>query len=432
MKSKIFKQHKKNLNSSQNDDDDDDIEIDSSETSVSGAKSSKIIIIISSAILITAVIYFIFFGGKKNNPVERLEEIKIGESVTNPTSSVALAPKELIKDLIDAPKDNSTDMLEQPKLPEIPTLPELPKDLSFNSSVLPSFLDVAKPQLKKLQNSNNQLIQNQNNNPEDIKPEPPRDPRRSEIVVESGSGGSITSNDDFAGGIVVLNQNPIDKLEKTENTIIPTMVQDQSITIAQGKMMTAILETAINTEMPGLVRGVISRDVYAESGYNVLIPKGSRIYGNYSTQISRGQGRVQINWTRLIRPDGVNMNIGFIASDQFGRSGIDGETDNRYGSVMVNSLLTSILAVGAAIAVEKFSGNSSNSSTSNPSAGTVTTSGGASAQVITDISKTLANTVGEVISNTIDTRPIIRISQGTRINIIVNADMSIPPMRKDR
>ena len=446
MKSKIFKQHKKDFNPSQHDigeDDDDDVEIDSSETGVASAKGSKMIIIISSAILITVVIYFMFFSGKKNNPIEKLEEVKVGESAINPiTPSSAPASKELIKDLVDVPKGDEANILEQPQLPAVPTLPELPKNLSFNNSVLPAFLDVPKEQPPKTPSENlskdqasNTPQTNQNNNSQEKKPEAleaPQDPRRSAIIVESADGGNIVPRDEFAGGIVVLNQDQIDKLKKTENNIIPTVVQDKTKTITQGKMMTAILETAINTEMPGLVRGVISRDVYAEAGNNVLIPKGSRLYGNYVTQIARGQGRVEINWTRLIRPDGVNMNVGFVAADQFGRSGIEGDIDNRYGSVLTNSLLTSVLAIGGAIAAEKLSGNTSTSTTSNPSVGTVTTSGNPSAQVIADVSKTLVDTVGKVINTTIDVRPVIRVAQGTRITIIVNADMFIPPLRKDQ
>ena len=103
-------------------------------------------------------------------------------------------------------------------------------------------------------------------------------------------------------------------------------------------MLTAVLETAINTEMPGTVRGIITRDVYGESGNVVLIPRGSRLYGSYSSQITRGQGRVEINWSRLMRADGVDVNVTFNAADQFGRSGIEGDVDNKYGSIIGNSM----------------------------------------------------------------------------------------------
>jgi len=126
----------------------------------------------------------------------------------------------------------------------------------------------------------------------------------------------------------------------------------------------------------------------------------------------------------------VDLKVGFVAADQFGRAGIEGDIDNKYGSILTNSLLTSVLAIGGAIAAEKLSGTgSAATTTTNPSTGTATTTSKPSTQVITDVSKALIDTVGQVVGNAIDVKPVIRIPQGTKITIIVNADMSIPPLR---
>jgi type IV secretory pathway VirB10-like protein len=455
MKSKLFKQHQKDLKKTlkknpADEEEDYDAEVDYAESSVSSAKGSKLAVIASSAILITVVVYFLFFKNQTNNTSEKLEEVNTGSTSSNPASPSAggPAPYESLKSLVDTSQDEETYLLERPRLPEIPKLPEILKDLSFNNSILPTFLDIPKdPSLTQSEqtlnpiNNNQALNQNNqnngqngignniNNNQEPI-PEAPRDPRKSPIVVESSGVSDIVSRDQFSGGIVILNQNPIDKLKKTESSIIPTVVSDKTVTITQGKMMTAVLETAINTEIPGSIRGIISRDVYAEAGNNILIPKGSRVYGNYSSEIVRGQGRVEVNWTRLIRPDGVDLKIAFVAADQFGRSGIEGDIDNKYGTVLTNSLLTSVLAVGGAIAAEKLSGNGDTTTTTDPTTGTSTATSSASAQVITDVSRTLIDTVGQVVGNAINVTPAIRIPQGTRITIIVNSDMTIPPIRK--
>jgi len=220
-------------------------------------------------------------------------------------------------------------------------------------------------------------------------------------------------------------------LEKTKSTVVTTYIADRRHTIAQGKLLTAILETAINTEIPGFVRGIISRDVYGESGSDVLIPKGSRLFGTYSSKVARGQGRVEIAWTRLIRPDGVDLTISFNASDQFGRAGISGEVDNKYNATIANSLLTSILAVGATAAAQKLIGGTvDNTTTTNPTQGTTTTTGSATNQAIYDVSKTITGTVGKLIGDTIDVNPVIRVPQGTRVTVIVNADINIPSMSK--
>ena len=459
MKSKIFKKHKKEQAKSQvgeggdieaDDQIDDGTEVEDIEPEVANSKQSKIAILSASSLLIAVVLYFLFFkSGSDNNPSdESLEEVATQIIDRGDNDALPITKDDNIEDIIDFTEDDQVEIFEKPKLPEIPTLPEVPDDLSFNEVVLPVVLDVPDEDNKKIKKnrpqdqgfeedsfSNNSSGSQQGGsgggtpNVETVVKDEVLDPRKSPIMVES-SGSSVLENDDFSGGIFVLNEDSIDSLNASTIQVQASAVKDLSTTIIQGKIMTAVLETSINTEVPGSVRGIVSRDVYAESGKNILIPKGSRLYGAYSTQVVRGQGRVQINWTRLIRPDGVDLNVGFSASDQFGRAGIEGDINNKYGSIIANSLLTSILAVGGAIAAEKLSGNDSSTTTTNPSDGTSTTSSSPSAEVITDVSKTLIDTVGEVIGNAIDARPIIRVPQGTRLTIVVNADMSIPPVRK--
>jgi type IV secretion system protein VirB10 len=181
--------------------------------------------------------------------------------------------------------------------------------------------------------------------------------------------------------------------------------------------------------MPGAVRAVISRDIFGESGNKILIPRGSRLYGAYSSSILRGQARVQIGWTRLIRPDGVSLNINFTVSDQFGRAGIPGDVDNRYSSVISNSLLTSILTVGGVAAAQKLINNNTNSTTTvNQNQGITTTTTNATNQAVYDVTKTILDTIGQIITNSIDLNPVIRIPQGTKVTVIVNSDIKIPPV----
>jgi type IV secretion system protein VirB10 len=258
------------------------------------------------------------------------------------------------------------------------------------------------------------------------------EPRYSPIVVFSDRrDGSPPLGVGQEKNIIVLKEDDIKKIAKTEKNIEVRMIEDRSRTIAQGKLLSAILETSINTEFPGPVRGIITRDVYGESGREVLIPKGSRLYGTYSAEIKRGQGRVNISWSRLLRPDGISLNISLSASDQSGRAGISGEADNRYSSLVANSLLASVLAVaGTAAAQQVMGGNSQTSTTLNASQGTTTTYGNAGNQALYDVTKTIIDIVTGIIKNTIDLNPVIRVPQGTRMTVIVNNDIVVPYMRK--
>lgn len=440
------------------------VEVDNSGPDVANAKGSKMLVLVASAILITVVLYFFFFRGDKTNKVEKIEEVTT-QAVT-PSEGVAPAKPEVVDDF---PAEDY--ILEKPKEPELPKLPELPKDNAGQgfSGILPAFIDVPKeeknasvtppPLIPQTPTQPPSIPQIDQNIPAQIPPvqNPPAqtppvasapadnakempNPRKSPIII-SGGGGSGGGKSEggstlpiagvgYENNIVKLNSDPLDQLKKTEVAITPTVVANMSNTIIQGKILTAVLETAISTELPGFVRAVVSRDVYAESGNNILIPKGSRLYGAYSSQIVRGQARVQIGWTRLIRPDGVDMNISFNASDQFGRAGIDGDVDNKYGSIIGNSILTSVLAVSGAIVAEKLAGGSATNTTTTDALGNVTSTGQASNKLIYDASKAVIDTVGQIIGNAVDTRPVIRVPQGTRITILANADITLPSMRK--
>mgnify|MGYP006000017115 CR=1 FL=1 len=63
-------------------------------------------------------------------------------------------------------------------------------------------------------------------------------------------------------------------------------------TVMSGEFIHATLETAINSDLPGMVRAIVSRRVYGFVGHRVLIPRGSRLIGQYSSQTRRGINRV--------------------------------------------------------------------------------------------------------------------------------------------
>lgn len=263
------------------------------------------------------------------------------------------------------------------------------------------------------------------------------EPRYSPIVVFSdrGSGGSPQVGVGQEKNIIALNESVLNKIQKTESEVQVAIIKDRTRTIAQGKMISAILETAIDTEFPGAVRGIITRDVYGESGRDVLIPKGSRLYGTYSAQIQRGQGRVNISWSRILLPSGLSLSTALSAGDQYGRSGISGEVDNRFSSLVANSLLTSVLAVAGTIAAQNLmsNGNNNNNQTSttiNPTQGTTTTVGNAGNQALYDVTKIVIDVVGTIMKNSINMNPVIRIPQGTRMTVIVNSDMVVPMIEK--
>ena len=408
----------------------DNIEVKQDGPSIASGKKGKAAIIIASVVLTGLIVHIMFF--KTEQKSEKLEEIETPKISQVAPSDTGKSPFELDVSEIKKAEDNQ-EIIDKPLSPEIPSLPELPVN-----TTIPAELS-----LSPLQNNNEQKNNQINSGTENFKQsdstkkndeesEKPINPRYAPIVVfgtngESGAQKSVGYDEN----IVSLKKSPIDELKKTENQIEANLIPDMIHTIAQGKMLNAILETAINTEIPGSVRAIVSRDVYGELGNEILIPKGSRLYGSYSSEIKRGQGRVQINWSRLIRPDGVSLNISFAASDQFGRAGISGDVDNRYSSIVVNSVLTSVLAIGGVSAAQKLlNNNTATTVVNNPVQGTTTTTGNASNQVLYDMTKSILDIIGQIITNAIDMNAVIRVPQGTRITVIVNSDMIIPSIKR--
>ncbi len=114
-------------------------------------------------------------------------------------------------------------------------------------------------------------------------------------------------------------------------------------TVTQGTMIPAILETAINTDVPGFVRAIVSQDVRSYDGSTVLVPRSSRLIGQYQSGLQAGQKRVYVIWTRVIRPDGVSVSLGSPATGFDGTTGLAGEVNNhffaRFGSAMLLSVI---------------------------------------------------------------------------------------------
>lgn len=125
-----------------------------------------------------------------------------------------------------------------------------------------------------------------------------------------------------------------------------TRLTDPSLVAPQGTVIPAILETAINSDLPGFVRAVVSRDVRGFDGSTVLIPRGSKLIGQYKSGVAAGQTRAFIVWSRVLTPQGVSIDIGSPGADRLGRGGLDGETNSHFFRRFGASILLSVLNAG--------------------------------------------------------------------------------------
>lgn len=119
--------------------------------------------------------------------------------------------------------------------------------------------------------------------------------------------------------------------------------------IAEGNLIHAILEPATNSDLPGMLRATVSEPNYSEDGSQILVPRASRLIGQYKSGMLQGQSRVFIVWTRLITPDGISISLGSPGIDNLGVAGIGADEINRhFWQRFGTASLLSIIGAGAA------------------------------------------------------------------------------------
>lgn len=253
--------------------------------------------------------------------------------------------------------------------------------------------------------------------------------RRRGSMVITGKGGmpsSLTAFDPTS--LAALNQS-VSLTHTSAEQVTAEYIGNTDMIIAQGKIIEAVLETAITTEIGGMVRAIVARDIYAESGRYILIPKGSRLVGTYGDVKDRSSTRIAIGWTRVIRPDGVDVAIASPGTDQLGRAGIAGFVDNKYFEIFSNSILLSAVTVGGSILVDAINGGESTTTSTTTSASGDTTnsqSGTATDLAVLQGVRDMGDVAGDIASDILDTDPVIIVQQGTRLNVFVNKDLRFP------
>jgi len=135
---------------------------------------------------------------------------------------------------------------------------------------------------------------------------------------------------------------------------VSTYPVDMSRMILQDKAIPAVLAHSIDTEGSGggsdiPVTAIVERHIYAEQGRRIIIPAGSRLIGKADSSGNNSHvAKLDISWTRLIRPDGSAFNFSAASGDAQGRAGVAAYLDEqllkKYGGPILQSTLTSAIA----------------------------------------------------------------------------------------
>lgn len=449
------------------------VEVEDAVSKVAPSKQSKILFIFASAVFAGVVLYFMFFRPtpEDEKPVD-ISEIVVEEKGIEPVreKDADLGLEELVSDL---PEEGDIfleeeEITEVPELPELPTLSqeiskELEKELKeellkaeqkqkedyFTKEEVNRMIEERLKEFKAEQKPSRVVpsLPTQRTTPTPLIEQPDEKERRLESLKRSkalkdrkgspifkmkgGIGVSATPKQQDTDSIIIVDKDLLMDLKDTGGEIVPTRIPDMSRAILQGKIIDAVLESSINTDVKAPVRAIVSRDVYAEYGKNVLIPRGSRLIGDYQAEIKRGQSRVTISWKRIIRVDGLSLNISAMAVDNLGRGGIEGEVDNKYTEILGTAFLSTMLTIATAVAVEEATGSTGITTATTTSTGdTVQSAGKTSDYAIVEGTRDFMEKASDLVDEVAEQKPTIRIAQGTKIIVMVNQDLTLPIYKK--
>jgi type IV secretion system protein VirB10 len=252
---------------------------------------------------------------------------------------------------------------------------------------------------------------------------------RSKLVVvdnaTAGGQGSLTGNE--VEGLTVPGEDRSSKFLAAASSIGDRGAKARKIEridalVPEGTLIPGILETAIVSDLPGQVRAIVSQDVYSFDGRRILIPTGTRLIGEYQSEITRGQTRIFVVWTRMLRDDGVSVRLNSIGADSLGRAGLTGRVDKKFRERFGAAILLSIVGAGASY----LTGYGSEAA-----AGDSDDAQNAEELARETLAQTFSDMANQALGDSLRIPPTISVSQGERIFVFVRQDLDFSAMYED-
>ncbi len=188
------------------------------------------------------------------------------------------------------------------------------------------------------------------------------------------------------------------------------------LVVPVGTIIEGQLHTAVNSDLPGHVVGMVTRNVYDATQRVIVVPMYSWLFGSYESDVAAGQGRLVVQWTAIRFPGGQTYELPALrAGDPSGASGLRGRVNNHYGTIFGQALLSSVVAA-------VFVGRSDNGDGATRS----------SREAIADATaQQLGQTATEVTRRNLNIKPTITVPRLTRFSIILDRDLVFtPPSRR--
>lgn len=213
---------------------------------------------------------------------------------------------------------------------------------------------------------------------------------------------ALTASETHTPGALENNLDPVATPSKSA-----TRIKNQSLILSKGTVIECILESRVDTTVPGMTTCVIPRDIYSMNGRVLLVEKGTKAIGEYQGSVANGLARIFMLWTELRTPKGISIALNSPAADALGAAGMGGYVDYHWFKRFGNALLFSLVSDGFQYAI-----NTADSHNNNGDVTYENTSDGMD-EIIQEAMRQSGNIPPTLVKN-----------QGERVSIFVARDLS--------
>jgi type IV secretion system protein VirB10 len=184
--------------------------------------------------------------------------------------------------------------------------------------------------------------------------------------------------------------------------------------VQAGSVIPAALITGLRSDLPGQITAQVTENVYdSPTGQTLLIPQGARLVGEYDSQVSFGQERVLLAWTRLILPDGRSITLERQpGADAAGYAGLEDGVDNHWGKLFKAAMLSTLLSVGA-------------------EAGTSQDENNLAQSIRAGAANSFSQTGQQIVEHELNIQPTLTVRPGFPVRVMVERDLVLEPYRAE-
>lgn len=182
-----------------------------------------------------------------------------------------------------------------------------------------------------------------------------------------------------------------------------------------GTIIPGVLISGINSDLPGMIVGQVSQDVYdTATGDHLLIPRGTKIVGSYDSAVTFGQDRALVAWNKLVFPDASTLSLGTMSgADQGGYSGFADRVNRHYLRAFGSALMVSLFSAGIQLSQPESDGLGNDLTNQ---------------EILSaEIGRQMGQLGMELARKNMNVQPTITIRPGYRFAVMVNKDFILKP-----